>query len=279
MIRAAALLVLLASSAHAFPDDIWKHINTACTAGQSVVKNSGSSWSCGNAQDETSWTHSDIYATTSSVHTTSAGDFVGVGTSSPLWPLDVRGTIHSTSSATANAFFGDGSHLANISVNLSTVTTALATKLSNTAAIPTYLIDSSTITTALAAKHGLTIAISEIDLSTVTTALATKASSGTDNSMTRANALATLGAAVVAVTTVTASGQINMGYERVVNACGAGVTTCTATCSAGKVAFGGGCDGGGVALTGDTGSSAAWTCTSIALTTVTATVYCGRMGP
>lgn len=74
----------------------------------------------------------------------------------------------------------------------------------------------------------------------------------------------------------TIEGQLNIGYEVIVNACGAGVTTCTASCSANKVITGGACVST-VGLTGDGGGTTFWTCTS-AIGTITATAYCARLG-
>lgn len=222
MIRAAGLLLLLAAPAAAIPDNIWDHIETACSAGQVPIKNATNDWTCG---------------------------------------APVAGSV------------GSGG------VDFSTITLALATKLSSTTAIPPALVNLSTITTALALKHGLAISSSEIDFSTITTALATKASTGTDNSMTTANALTTLGAAVVAVTTITASGQINAGFERVVNACGAGVTSCTATCSAGRVALGGSCHPAVGTPSAETLGVASFLCETALATDLTTTVACARFGP
>lgn len=83
----------------------------------------------------------------------------------------------------------------------------------------------------------------------------------------------------VITSSATIDGQLNIGWEQITNACGAGVTTCTATCSANKVLLGGGCTSL-VSLTGDSsgGSTNSWTCTS-ALSTITAYVTCARFGP
>lgn len=89
--------------------------------------------------------------------------FTGFGTTTPGQKVDVRGNIVGNSSVTASGFFGDGSGLAQVTavrvppsgVDLSTVTTALGGKLSNTAAVPTNLVDLSTVTTALDLKAPL----------------------------------------------------------------------------------------------------------------------------
>lgn len=88
---------------------------------------------------------------------------------------------------------------------------------------------------------------------------------------------------VVQVATMTVTGQANVGYEKITNACGAGVTTCTATCSSGKVATG--CGPCGVAAVGglsvmDAGSATSNSCTCNAFTTTTITAYafCARVG-
>jgi hypothetical protein len=100
------------------------------------------------------------------------------------------GFISSASSVTAATFFGASDGLSRLpaaqligavptaSVNLSTVATAMATKLSS-GAIPTNFVDLSTVTTALATKLSSgAIPTNFVDLSTVTTALSTKLSSG-----------------------------------------------------------------------------------------------------
>lgn len=254
-------LFFAALAARAVPDNIWSHINTACTQGQVPIKDVGQSWSCGSAVDNSIWRV--------------VGPFIYLAT--PATPIRLTG-----SAVTAASFAGSGAGLTNLSVDFSTITTALATKLSSTTAVPISLIDLSTVTAALATKHGLTIATSEIDLSTVTTALATKASTGTDNSMTRANALATLGAAVVAVTTITASGQINMGWEQISNTCNA-ATTCTATCSANKMVTGcGNCNTPAVlgvsVTTGGSSTATSCTCTTLTSDNITSVAYCARIG-
>jgi hypothetical protein len=83
----------------------------------------------------------------------------------------------------------------------------------------------------------------------------------------------------VAASSATIDGQLNIGWEQITNACGAGVTTCTATCSANKVILGGGCTST-VALTSSSsgGAKSSWTCTS-AIGTITAYVTCARLGP
>lgn len=153
-------------------------------------------------------------------------------------------TMNATSSMTASAFFGDGSHLTGVpstgsisgsflslsSFNSysSTITSALGTKLSS-GAVPAPFVDLSTVTAALALKLDLTtyntysstitsalntklssgaVPASFIDLSTVTTALATKASTGTDNSLVRANALSTIGGAVTFLSSVTFNNEL-----------------------------------------------------------------------
>lgn len=85
----------------------------------------------------------------------------------------------------AGGFYGSGAGLTALpaaqltgavpaaAVNLSTVTTAIAGKLSNTATVPAALVDLSTVTTALAGKLSNTAAVPAglIDLSTVTAAM------------------------------------------------------------------------------------------------------------
>lgn len=88
---------------------------------------------------------------------------------------------------------------------------------------------------------------------------------------------------VLAVTSMTATGLVHAGWERVVNSCGAGVTTCTASCTSGKYVTGGGCSVAavlGVAVEiGDVGNDSSWTCAALTATTISATVYCARMAP
>lgn len=87
----------------------------------------------------------------------------------------------------------------------------------------------------------------------------------------------------VANSSMTVDGLIHAGWEHVLNSCGAGVTTCTATCSAGNYATGGGCNTAAVigvaVLTGDTGDNSSHTCTTVTATTITADVYCSRLAP
>lgn len=82
----------------------------------------------------------------------------------------------------------------------------------------------------------------------------------------------------IAVTTATVSGTLHAGWELVSNPCGPAMTTCTATCSAGNVVTGGGCDASGVAITTSAGNASSFTCNSLAATTLTATAYCMRVG-
>lgn len=81
----------------------------------------------------------------------------------------------------------------------------------------------------------------------------------------------------------TVAGLFHIGWEHIINSCGAGVTTCTATCSAGKYASGGGCTSAAVlgvaVLLGDTGDNFSHTCTTVAATTLSADVYCSRVAP
>lgn len=81
----------------------------------------------------------------------------------------------------------------------------------------------------------------------------------------------------------TVDGLIHAGWEHITNSCGAGVTTCTATCSAGKYATGGGCQTtavvGVAVLLNDSGDSFSHTCTTVVATTITSDVYCSRLAP
>ncbi len=77
---------------------------------------------------------------------------------------------------------------------------------------------------------------------------------------------------------LTITGTAYLGWERDVNACGTGITTCTVSCPTGKKATGGGCDASGIALTKDAGDDTSWTCAASVLTTLSATVYCARIG-
>lgn len=143
------------------------------------------------------------------------------------------GWITTPSSVTASTYFGDGSHLTGITVSapgISTgaVTTAALTGNGNSTSplginsssvavlsggfVQNAQLDSSSVTkqgfVTLANLSG-SVPSGRVDFSTITTALATKASTGTDNSMTRANALATFGAsAVTFIGSTTANGAI-----------------------------------------------------------------------
>lgn len=86
---------------------------------------------------------------------------------------------------------------------------------------------------------------------------------------------------VVSAGSVVVAGNVLNGYEQITNSCGAGVTTCTATCSAGKQATGCGvCSVASVAglsvMTGGSSGTSSCTCTSLAATTISASVYCAR---
>lgn len=81
----------------------------------------------------------------------------------------------------------------------------------------------------------------------------------------------------------TITGLLHVGLAHITNACGAGVTTCTASCTGGKYALGGGCNTAAVTgvavLIGDTGDDFSHTCTTVLATTITADVYCSRVAP
>lgn len=82
----------------------------------------------------------------------------------------------------------------------------------------------------------------------------------------------------VSAGSITVVGQLNIGWEHVTNSCGSAVTTCTATCSANKLAFGGGCISL-IALIQDSGTNISHICATLSITTLTADVYCMRVGP
>jgi hypothetical protein len=120
------------------------------------------------------------------------------GSSVNLLPLDntwtgantfsqaITGSVTGNAGTVTNGVYTNGSYanpawitsLATSKIDLSTVTTALAGKLSNTATVPTTLVDLSTVTTALAGKlsNTATVPTNLVNLSTVTTALAGKLS-------------------------------------------------------------------------------------------------------
>ncbi len=90
------------------------------------------------------------------------------------------------------------------------------------------------------------------------------------------------GTALVVISSASVGGQLHIGYSQVTNACGAGVTTCTASCPINTVVTG--CGNCAVAAVGglsvDTGGSSTTTgctCTSLTATTITAYVFCARL--
>lgn len=73
------------------------------------------------------------------------------------------------------------------------------------------------------------------------------------------------------------SGKVAMGWERIANACGS-TTICTATCSAGKKALGGGCRVTNTwARQTEEPADTSYTCYTDVTTTLTAQVYCANM--
>lgn len=129
------------------------------------------------------------------------------------------GYITAVSSVNASAFFGDGSHLTGITVSSTVSTTAslygdgstalpLGVKSSSVAVLSGGFVLNSQIDPSSVTKQGFVslanlsgaVPSGRVDFSTITTALDAKASTGTDNSMTRANALATMGASQVTFT-------------------------------------------------------------------------------
>lgn len=91
-------------------------------------------------------------------------------------------------------------------------------------------------------------------------------------------ATGTFSQSITVASSATIAGQANIGYEFITNSCGAGVTTCTASCSANKVLTGGGCNAG-VGLSQDApNNNTQWGCTSLTITTLTAYAFCARLG-
>lgn len=91
------------------------------------------------------------------------------------------------------------------------------------------------------------------------------------------------GNALVVNSSATISGQLHIGEGLTTNSCGAGVTTCTATCPANTVATGCGVPGVAAVLgvsvaTGGSTTSTSCTATALTATTITAYVFCGRFG-
>lgn len=87
----------------------------------------------------------------------------------------------------------------------------------------------------------------------------------------------------VSVSSAVVAGNLSAQWEHITNSCGAGVTTCTATCSASKYATGGGCSTaavlGAAVLLNDSGDNTSHTCTTVVATTITSDVYCSRLSP
>lgn len=161
MKRALAFLILLflATPARAIPDNIWSHINTACTINQVPIKDSINSWSCG-APVASSVPASGIIGTISTTnlpsyvaYTTTTNTFTrtqtfsaGVSAStgvftSTLSLTGVAGVIIAQSSiTTSGAFFGDASHLTGIASGIAAASLD-TTKLAPAAVDTTKLVN------------------------------------------------------------------------------------------------------------------------------------------
>jgi hypothetical protein len=83
----------------------------------------------------------------------------------------------------------------------------------------------------------------------------------------------------VANASATIDGQLHIGWGLTTNACGAGVSSCVATCPANTSLLGGGCNGGTGLDQDYPSSSITWQCTSLTVTTLTAYAFCARLAP
>lgn len=95
--------------------------------------------------------------------------------------------------------------------------------------------------------------------------------------------ITTIAGPTTVTTNLTVSGTLNNGWERITNPCGAGVTTCTATCTGAKKVTGcGNCSVDAVlgvsVTTGGTSDDVSCTCTALTATTITSVAYCARVG-
>lgn len=74
------------------------------------------------------------------------------------------------------------------------------------------------------------------------------------------------------------AGSLTAGYEKITNTCAA-ATTCTSSCTAGKVVTGGGCNGGSVNLSESfPATNASWECDTLISTTLNSYALCSRIG-
>lgn len=164
-------------------------------------------------------------------------------TNAPITLTGSSGYVTSSSSVNASAFFGNGANVTSVAavtvpaagVQSGTLGAAvIASSVAATGVTPGSFGTASSVPTItvggdgrLSSASNTSIAITESQVTSLTADLASKASTGTDNSMTRANALQTLGAAqVTVISTLTVQG----------NAFSVGASTLVA--SGGKVGVG-----------------------------------------
>lgn len=67
-------------------------------------------------------TDGDTVTSAPDLHWDSSNSYLGIGTSTPQFELDVKGTINSSSNVIASSFEGDGSDLLNVGLNQSVIT-------------------------------------------------------------------------------------------------------------------------------------------------------------
>lgn len=78
---------------------------------------------------------------------------------------------------------------------------------------------------------------------------------------------------------ISLTGTLANGWEQVSNNCGAGVTSCTVTCSTGKVILGGGCNTNGIIQLSYPSGTNSWICGTTVASTIISHAMCARTGP
>jgi hypothetical protein len=215
---------------------------------------------------------------------TSSFEYYGDGglADNPVFRIDATGNLLAASSVTASTYFGDGSHLAGVIRETGGTISGGNLIITGGAALITSYIDGPGFNSSPSIgidASGSSVTASAFfgdgsHLTGITAAL--------PNTIVSSFTVTGTGGLLI-TSSATVGGLIHAGREHITNSCGAGVMTCTATCSAGKYASGGGCSsaavGGVSVLTGDTGDSFSHSCTTIVATTISADVYCDRIAP
>lgn len=222
-------------------------------------------------------------------------------------PLDLGGqNIVSANNVAATSFSGNGSGLTGVTASPTGAAGGVLAgsfpnpTLGSQVVLSSHIANGAVTTTQISGSAGITGG--QIAANTVTDS---NLSAGTFSKVTGLSGLTTISSAFTATSSMTITGAgsdgsgllvtssatvnglVHVGWEHVVQSCGGGVTTCTATCTAGKYATGGGCTSTPIVvatisvsvLTGDSGDNFSHTCTSSVATTLSADVYCSRIAP